>query len=629
MSESLTSGPVQGPSIDGLAASYRTGDLTPTDVVEMVLSRISERGDDGTWISVVDRSDLLLRAKELQQHRNPASLPLYGVPFGVKDSIDVAGVATTLACPGYSYQAAATAPVVSRLLDAGAIFVGKTNLDQFATGLNGTRTPYTMPRSVFGGGLISGGSSSGSALAVAAGEVSFAVATDTAGSGRVPAALNGIAGFKPSRGLISTVGLVPACRSLDCVSLLAGSVSDLSRVFDLVAQVDDDDPYSRVRRRDTRDVHDFRIGLPDVAELEFFGDGPMREAHLLARARVERDFGRTVDVPLGPFLDAGALLYTGPWVAERLTEFGDFLARHPDAVLPVIRSILQGGSRYTATDVFAAEHRLGELRTRVGRLWRDADVLILPAVGTTFTVDEVLADPIGTNTVLGHYTHFGNLLDLCAAVVPAGLTGDGRPAALMVLGPALADDRVLAMAAALAGESRPAGAVIPSTSPRPATEAITTLVVVGHHLSDQPRSTDLTRRGGVLDSRTFTAPSYRLLRAGGAAPVPALVRVDSGGAPIEVETWVLPSATLGEILSAAAESVCLGRVLLADGRSEIGFVADASVLADPTALDITRFGGWRGYLAARTDSPAVPTRSPPAPQPQPAPQPIPVTTAGL
>jgi allophanate hydrolase len=207
----------------------------------------------------------------------------------------------------------------------------------------------------------------------------------------------------------------------------------------------------------------------------------------------------------------------------------------------------------------------------------------------------------------------------------------------MVLGPALADDRVLAMAAALAGESRPAGAVIPSTSPRPATEAITTLVVVGHHLSDQPRSTDLTRRGGVLDSRTFTAPSYRLLRAGGAAPVPALVRVDSGGAPIEVETWVLPSATLGEILSAAAESVCLGRVLLADGRSEIGFVADASVLADPTALDITRFGGWRGYLAARTDSPAVPTRSPPAPQPQPAPQPtpqptpqpIPVTTAGL
>ncbi len=606
MFQSPHSGPVQGRSIHELTTSYRAGELTPTDLVETVLGKISERGDDGTWISVVDRFHLILRAKELEQHPNPASLPLYGVPFGVKDSIDVAGLPTTVACPEYAYQAAATAPVVSRLLDAGAILVGKTNLDQFATGLNGTRTPYTVPRSVFGNDLISGGSSSGSALAVATGEVPFTVATDTAGSGRVPPALNGIPGFKPSRGLISTVGLVPACRSLDCISLIASSVSDLSAVFDLVAAVDDRDPHSRMRQRDICDANNFRVGLPDVAELEFFGDGPMREAHLAARTWIERGFDRTAQIPLGPFLDAGALLYSGPWVAERLTEFGAFLADRPDAVLPVIRSILEGGSRYTATDVFAAEHRLGELRTRVARLWRDMDVLILPAVGTTFTVEQAVADPVGTNTALGHYTHFGNLLDLCAAVVPAGLTSDGRPAALMVLGPALADDRVLAMAARLAGEETSAD----HTSRREVADSIsagstTTLVVVGHHLSDQPRSNDLTSRGGLLVSRTFTAPNYRLLRVGDVSAVPALVRADSGGAPIEVETWTLPSAGLVEVLSAAAESVCLGRVLLADGRSAIGFVADASVLAEPTALDITHFGGWRAYLAAQSESHAA------------------------
>ena len=620
MPQSPHSGPVNGPSIHELAQSYRSNDLTPTDLVETVLGVISERGDDGTWISVVDRSDLILRAKELEQHSDPGSLPLYGVTFGVKDSLDVAGVATTLACPEYMYQATSTASVVSRLLDAGGIFVGKTNLDQFATGLNGTRTPYTLPRSVFGNGLISGGSSSGSALAVATGEVPFTVATDTAGSGRVPPALNGIAGFKPSRGLISTVGLVPACRSLDCVSLIAGTVADLSAVFDVVAAVDDRDPYSRARRRDSRDTNSFRVGLPDLAELEFFGDGPMREAHLAARAGIERAFDRTVEIPLGPFLDAGALLYSGPWVAERLAEFGTFLDDRPDAILPVIRTILEGGRRYTATDVFSAEHRLGELRTQVARLWRAMDVLILPAVGTTFTVEQVLADPIATNTALGHYTHFGNLLDLCAAVVPAGLTSDGRPAALMVLGPALADDRVLAMAARLVGEPAlpgPAGEpALPGPTGEPALAGMrakqggrreariaagspTTLVVVGHHLSDQPRSADLTDRGGVLVSRTSTAPSYRLLRVGDGAPVPALVRVASGGAAIEVETWLLPAAGLAEVLSAAADSVCLGRVRLADGSSEIGFVADASVFADPTAFDITQFGGWRAYLAAQ------------------------------
>ncbi len=621
MANSPSSGPTIGPSISELTASYRSAELSPSEVVEQVLQKINERGEDGTWITVLDRADLMLRAKELEHQGDPSSLPLYGIPFGVKDSIDVAGVATTLACPDYAYLATATAPVVSRLIGAGAIFVGKTNLDQFATGLNGTRTPYALPRSVFGGNMISGGSSSGSALAVATGEVPFTVATDTAGSGRVPPALNGIAGFKPSRGLISTVGLVPACRSLDCISLIAANVPDLSSVFDVVVGVDERDPYTRPRRRDIRHPREFRIGLPDVADLEFFGDDSMRAAHLAARARIELDFDRTVTAPFGPFLAAGELLYQGPWVAERLAEFGGFLASNPDSILPVIRTILSSGAKYSAVDVFSAEHRLGELRAEVAKLWHQMDVLVLPAIGTTFTVDEVFADPIGANTKLGHYTHFGNLLDLCAVVVPAGLTADGRPAALMILGPALADDRVLAVAAELSGtavfvgatsstgatelpdqtaislsagaKTGSPGAVVPDTP-------TTTLVVVGHHLAGQPRSFDLSDRGATLTALTETAPSYRLLRVGNAIPVPVLVAVDGGGAAVEVETWSVPSAALPEILAGSSGSVCLGRVTLVDGSTEIGFVADASVLGGTTeTTDITEFGGWRNYLAAQ------------------------------
>lgn len=397
---------------------------------------------------------------------------------------------------------------------------------------------------------------------------------------------------------------------LDCVSLIAAAVPDLAAVFDVVAGVDRNDPSTRERQRDTKPVKAYRVGLPDITELEFFGDDLMRDAHLAARAGIERTFESVVRVPFAPFLSAGELLYQGPWVAERLAEFGDFLADHPDGVLPVIRTILEGGARYSAVDVFAAEHRLGELRVEVDRLWQQMDVLVLPAVGTTFTVDEVQADPIGANTALGHYTHFGNLLDLCAAVVPAGVTADGRPAALMVLGPALADDRVLAMAAALTGHALTgdaptgAGALAAPASIAEIPDPVT-LVVVGHHLSGQPRNVDLADRGGVLLASTHTAPNYRLLRAGSDNPVPVLVAVPSGGASIEVETWTVPSAACVPILAGSSESVSLGRVALADGSTAIGFVADASALTGDTT-DITEFGGWRGYLAnqAAAGSPA-------------------------
>jgi allophanate hydrolase len=445
---SALSGPTPGPTIGDLTEAYRAGDLTPASACARALHIVSNRGDDGVWISVASQADVLTRCAELDA-LDPAGLPLYGVPFAVKDSIDIAGWPTTLACPDYAYVARDTAPVVTRLLDAGAVLLGKTNLDQFATGLVGTRSPYGIPHSVYGDELISGGSSSGSALAVALGEVPFAVATDTAGSGRVPPALNGIPGFKPSRGLISTIRLVPACRSLDCISLMAGTVADIARLLDLLATPDRRDPWHRERRRQFVDLAQVTIGLPSFTELDFFGDQPMAEAHDHARQDLAQLF-TTANAPLQPFLDAGSLLYSGPWVAERLVEFGDFIEEHPGGVHPVVANIIRGGARFSAMDTFRAQYRLAELKVEVAAIFQSVDVIIVPTIGTTFTIDQVLADPIATNTTLGHYTHCGNLLDLCAAAVPAGTTADGRPASCMVVGPALADDVVLAVAAALA-----------------------------------------------------------------------------------------------------------------------------------------------------------------------------------
>jgi allophanate hydrolase len=447
-------GPRLGPTVAELLDSYAAGSGSPTKTADRVADAITARGDDGVWLWTVPRAKLLAAAAEIERRPGARALPLYGVPFGVKDSIDVAGVPTTLACPGYSYVAETTAPVVQRLIDAGALFVGKTSLDQFATGLNGTRTPHPVPRSVYGGELISGGSSSGSALAVALGQVPFAVATDTAGSGRVPAAMNGIVGFKPSRGLISTAGLVPACRSLDCISVMAGSVDDVDRVLDVVVARDDEDPWSRDPGPVAHPTGPLRIGLPPTTELDFFGDDGQLAAHLGTRDRLAR-FGTPVGVSLEPFLAAGALLYQGPWVAERLVVFDDFLTEQPEAIHPVVRAILEGGRRYTAVDAFRGLQRLQELKAEVARTWESVDLLVVPTVGRTFTVDEVLASPVDTNTVLGHYTHFGNMLDLAAVAVPAGTTADGRPVSVMLLGAALTDDVLLDLAARLLDEPRP------------------------------------------------------------------------------------------------------------------------------------------------------------------------------
>ena len=438
-----TSQRVLGPTPTALAdvrARYAAGGTTPEDVARGVLQRIEER-DDHAWISTFGEAELVRRAHELERAADAAGgidgLPLYGVPIGVKDSIDVAGLPTTVACPDYAYLPERSAEAVRRAEAAGAIVVGKTNLDQFATGLVGARSPYGACESVYGGGMISGGSSSGSAVAVASGTVPVAIATDTAGSGRVPAALNGIVGLKPTLGTISTAGLVPACRTIDCITVMASGVDDAVALYRAIAGPDPENPYSRDEHEPAAPpAGPFRLGLPDESQLDFFGDDAMRAAHLAARAGLA---AQTKSVDLDPFTEAGDLLYAGPWVAERDADLGDFIRADPASVLPVVRDIITGSPAYSAADLFRAQHRLKALRRIVNRVWDDVDALVLPTIGTTWTIDEVLADPIAKNTALGRYTMFANLLDLAAIAVPAGLTADGRPVSLMLVGPARSD----------------------------------------------------------------------------------------------------------------------------------------------------------------------------------------------
>jgi allophanate hydrolase len=434
--------------ISALNAAY-AGGLSAHAVVDAVLERIAARGVDATWISRFDVTSLHARAAEIEGQWAPADRPpLYGVPFAVKDNIDVAGLATTAACPGFAYSPELDATSVRLLLDVGAIAVGKTNLDQFATGLNGTRSPYGAPESVFGGDLISGGSSSGSAVAVAAGVVAFALGTDTAGSGRVPAALNGIVGLKPTRGLVSTAGVVPACRSLDCVSVFANDLDDARGVLAVLAAPDPADPWSRAPRTPTRTALR-RVGVPVDAGLTDAGFADAFE-HVVEGVGGRADL---VSTPLEPLLEAGDLLYDGPWVAERLAGLEGFLADHPGEVLPVTRAVIERGREFDAVATFRARHRLQELRAWTDRLWERVDVLLLPTIPTTFTRAQLAQEPVAHNLALGRFTQFTNLLDLAAVAVPAGMTADGRPFGVTLFGPAFSEDRLISAASDLIREA--------------------------------------------------------------------------------------------------------------------------------------------------------------------------------
>ena len=425
-----------------LSSVYADGSLTPSQLVAAILDAITARGDDGVWIARTERDALFARARELEalSATERAAHPLWGVPFSVKDCIDVAGVPTTSACPGYSYIPARHNPAVARLLAAGAILIGKTNMDQFATGLVGVRSPYGVAQNPFDAAYIPGGSSSGAAVSVAAGLVSLALGTDTGGSGRVPAALNNVVGLKPTRGLVSGVGTVPACRSIETISVLALTVADAEFGFDVIRAYDRTDPFARpLALREAEAKPTFRFGVPAVPVLEFFGDTAAAALFDAAIARLEAIGGIRVEIDFAPFREINDMLFLGPWLAERYGALKPFLDRDINAVLPVTRHILLGGAQVTGAQVFAGQQRLAVLKQTIDAQWRDIDVLVVPTTPTTYRVAEVEADPITLNARIGIYTTFVNLADLAAVAVPSGFLPNGLPQGVTLIGPALSD----------------------------------------------------------------------------------------------------------------------------------------------------------------------------------------------
>ncbi|MBH8564979.1 allophanate hydrolase [Nostoc sp. CENA67] len=425
--------------IASLLKAYRTSKLQPKDVIEEVYRRIAARGNDAVWIHLIPQAEALAQAEVLAS-RNVDELPLYGIPFAVKDNIDVAKIPTTAACPGYSYIPETTATVVDRLLQAGAILIGKTNLDQFATGLVGMRSPYGACSSVFHEDYISGGSSSGSAVAVAAGLVSFSLGTDTAGSGRVPAAFNNIVGLKPTRGVLSTSGVVPACRSLDCVSIFTLNCQDAATVWQVAKGFDTSDCYSRQVPPQTAAIpSSFFFGVPKADQLQFFGDAAAAELYEQGLKRLEAIGGNLVEIDFQPFHQAANLLYSGVWVAERLAAIQSFFETQADAIHPVVRQIISNGVRYTAVDTFKSFYALEALKQEATQQWQKVNILALPTTGTIYTKAEVKADPIALNTNLGYYTNFVNLMDLCAIALPSGFRANGLPFGITLIGQAFQD----------------------------------------------------------------------------------------------------------------------------------------------------------------------------------------------
>ena len=458
--------------ITALRRSFLEGAVSAAALMERVLTRIDQWDDPALWISRPNARAVREHARELDDRAaaDPGfieRMPLFGIPFAVKDNIDVADIPTTAACPAFAYTPPQTAPVVARLLAAGAIFLGKTNLDQFATGLVGTRSPYGTPRNPFDARFIPGGSSSGSAVAVAAGLVSFALGTDTAGSGRVPAAFNNIVGIKPSRGILSTSCVVPACRSLDCVSVFALTVADASTAFDVASSFDPDDPLARrlIAAGTTSFGASFRFGVPPWRELEFFGDAEAPQLFATATRALEAAGGTRIETSFAPFREAGRLLYEGPWLAERLHATEPLLRDNPEAILPVTRSIIEAGRRYSALDAYRAQYELAALRKIVERVFAEIDILLLPTAAAIYKISAVAADPLRLNANLGLYTSFANLLDLAAIALPAGFTEAGLPFGVSLIAPAFTDRALLDLGIRYQQLSRlPPGAATPQSS---------------------------------------------------------------------------------------------------------------------------------------------------------------------
>lgn len=592
-------------SIAALTAAYGAGRLDPRTVVAEVYRRIATYPDPAVWIAAVLEAEALARADAISALPPEKRGPLYGIPFAVKDNIDVAGMETTVACPGAAYRPSETAQVVERLQEAGAILIGKTNLDQFATGLVGVRSPYGAPRCVFDDAYISGGSSSGSGVAVAAGLVSFALGTDTAGSGRVPAAFNNIVGVKPTRGLISTRGAFPACRSLDCISVFGLTTADADAVRRVAQGFDRWDPFAREAVARSLPLDRPRIGVPDAASRVFLGDDGAEALYDAAIVAAETLGWQIVTFDYRPFGAVAKMLYGSAWVAERLAAIRPAVDGNLGLLFPVTREVIAGAEAFDAASAFTAIEAVERLKRELAFVWDGVDAMLLPTTPSIYTVAALEADPITLNANLGTYTNFVNLLDLCAVSVPAGFRVDsGLPFGAMLVAPAFADgdlavlaDRLHRAASPSSGAGRRPLARAEALAPR-SPDGWIEVAVVGAHLSGQPLNGQLTERGGRLVETTRTAGHYRLYAlAGTEPPKPGLVdHPGFAGLGLEVEIWALSPAAFGTFVARVPAPLAIGTVALVDGRTVKGFVCEPRALEG--AQEITEFGGWRTYRAA-------------------------------
>jgi allophanate hydrolase len=590
-------------TVAAILAAHRSGTTSPAQTVARSFARIRDHNDPAVFISLRDEKQAIAEAEGLSA-KDAARLPLYGIPVAVKDNIDVVGLPTTAACPAFSYLPSHDATSVARLRAAGAIVIGKTNLDQFATGLVGVRSPYGIPNNPLRGDLIPGGSSSGSGVAVSAGLVPLALGTDTAGSGRVPAMLNNIVGLKPSLGLVSTAGLVPACRTLDCVSVFSLTIDDAMAALSVMAGPDGADPYSR--NRPLAEMSEFpaslRLGVPRKGQLIFFGDKASEAAYSDALLRWTGLGATLVEFDLEPLYETARLLYEGPWVAERYLVIRNLLASSPDAIHPVTREIIIAGARLSAADTFAALYRLQALRNIAERAFAGIDALVLPTAPTVYSTAQVLANPLELNSRLGTYTNFVNLLDLCGLALPAAIRPDGIPFGITLLAPAGNDAQLASIGRVFHADTKlPMGA---RSLPQPPLANLPTglrgdeiaLAVVGAHLSGMALNGELKALGGRLLEQVSTAADYKLYALDTTPPKPGMLRVAAGtGSSIELEVWALPAAAFGKFVAAIPPPLSIGTVRLADGRGVKGFIVEPADVAG--ARDISAFNGWRAYVA--------------------------------
>ncbi|TGD74629.1 allophanate hydrolase [Mangrovimicrobium sediminis] len=594
-------------TIAALLAGYRSGAFDVRELLAELDAREARLAPPGVWIHrlTVDERECFV---ERLDGRSPSDLPLYGIPFAIKDNIDLAGIPTTAACAEFAFTPDSDAAVVARLIDAGAIPVGKTNLDQFATGLNGTRSPapWGPCANAFDREYISGGSSSGSAVAVALGLASFSLGTDTAGSGRVPAAFNNLVGLKPTRGVLSSRGMLPACRTLDTITIFGLSAGDVAAVFEQAQAVDSADAYARPlidsRYPGFHRHAPLRVAIPQPEQLDFGGCADHAAAYAAAVERLRAMGAELVEWDFAPLLEAAQLLYEGPWVAERYAAIREFIETSAQAIHPVVRGIIEPGIRRTAVDTFAAMYRLKDYRRKAEALFDSFDLALSPTAPKIYTLAQMLAEPVTCNSHLGVYTNFMNLLDLAAIALPGPFLPSGLPSGFTVFGPAGCDRALLQLAGDYLDASAPPLGATGLARPPEQVHTVDsgdwqTLVVCGAHMDGLPLNGQLTGRGGVRLASTTTAPGYRLYALPGGPPQrPALVRDDACSSRIAVELWALPAASMGSFLSGIPAPLALGKVQLADDGWYTGFVAEAR--ATEGACEITSHGGWRAWLDA-------------------------------